>query len=725
MVASLEAMARELTESGGAFCGRMVLIKKVNLTDECVAGCKEALREDDPACFDKLATTLGEDGLVDKIKGKLVACVNVCLSRASGAGGATRDATDPAESPLLGQGAAAAAAGDASAAGLVIGDTLPTRLLTAAEAPALPAAVAVAAATTVAAAAAPHALPEPAAAPSALAQPHARNSGMEGEATSGQTDVDGAARAALWPALLVSADAGLVAPQPAAVAIASAGRAAASSLASSLPLLTGLPRAGRGHGRGRGRGRGDFAAAATSDRDGEQDAASKRPRPPDASLLPDAASGQGSGRGAANKRPRAPAAPSPSSAGQRGRGCGEEALGCAPGPAPLAVARSPPLDLLAPSKLSKTSFGPSYVELTWTNNCTAGVKYSQVEFETEPAYKPRHRDVVRTKGSETRLLVTGLGPLDEQASKPKYRFRVQVANDEANTSEWSSWTRLWMLKQQRGLITQEVRRLTWSRFYPSAEDEDAGLPVKMPCLCCVVRKTWGQEATMLNPLAGPGQSNWQAGHVLPYSPYNIVGNEPDEAWNFVPICAECNQQMSNGHLIDYFTERAETVDSAHKTAIATNLVEILVRLRGGLISHDNQVVAKHDYLNISICKFAYEVYNVGVPGLGGTVLSESSGGAKGSIQKWIELAPNKKRCFLKAGQKGHDLQDWVWKVSGKAADVIALEVKKRIEHHDGMIKKLLNAAAYSHRELWSAADGDSIRDKKIMLESMTLGDESF
>jgi hypothetical protein len=379
--------------------------------------------------------------------------------------------------------------------------------------------------------------------------------------------------------------------------------------------------------------------------------------------------------------------------------------------------------LLPPTRPTKHGdhVGPTFMEINWINQCNV-VQYFEVEFEDD---SKKHRGTVRTKGTETRLLVTGLAPCSTfpaGSTLPKYKFRVRghcrgITNSVKETP-WSYWTRALTLKEPRGQISQQVRRLAWSRFYHSPVDKEAGLLVKMPCLCCVVRKPWGDEPEMLSPLL----DNVEAGHVLPFSPYGIVGSEADEAWNFVPMCKPCNLKMSNTHLIDFFTDATKTptnMPDLHRAAITANLIEILLRLRSGIRRDPADELRLSNDFRLVLWTFAKTFYNDGVLGLGGVMEVTKSGTSKVTHEPWHKLAPGQgktKRCYDQATCAGHDLCRWAIGQTGKL-DGQAAYLEKRIAAHEEMVENLVRAAERSHRRLWSMADEAINAEKNTMLMS--------
>ena len=155
----------------------------------------------------------------------------------------------------------------------------------------------------------------------------------------------------------------------------------------------------------------------------------------------------------------------------------------------------------------------------------------------------------------------------------KYRFRVRIREDgNPEPGSWSSWSAAIACKQGRDAIDPEVRRKMWADFYTApGEHGETGSRLDQPCLGCRAR---GQKPTMLSPML----TNVDASHVIAAS----LGG-PDDSWNLVPLCSECNRDyQKTDNLIDWMLEECNKSSSKDRFL---PLFETLVRLQRACVKN--------------------------------------------------------------------------------------------------------------------------------------------
>jgi hypothetical protein len=157
----------------------------------------------------------------------------------------------------------------------------------------------------------------------------------------------------------------------------------------------------------------------------------------------------------------------------------------------------------------------------------------------------------------------------------KYRFRVRIREDgNPEPGAWSSWSAAIACKQGRDAIDPEVRRKMWADFYTApGEHEETGSMLDQPCLGCLAR---GQKPTMLSPML----TNVDASHVIAAS----LGG-PDDSWNLVPLCPECNRDyQKTENMIDWMLKEGKK-SSESSTHAYLPLFELLIRLRRACVKN--------------------------------------------------------------------------------------------------------------------------------------------
>ena len=208
----------------------------------------------------------------------------------------------------------------------------------------------------------------------------------------------------------------------------------------------------------------------------------------------------------------------------------------------------------------------------------------------------------------------------------KYRFRVRIREDgNPNPGPWSSWSAAMACnKQGRDAIDPAVRRQMWADFYMAeGEHEETGSRLDQPCLGCRAR---GQKPTMLSPML----TNVDASHVIAAS----LGG-PDDSWNLVPLCPECNRDhQKTENMIDWMLKECDKSSSKDRFL---PLFETLVRLQRACVknryvtengarprpvAHSPPISVAH-VLTLIVCadaeddlvKFACKTYHTGLPQL--------------------------------------------------------------------------------------------------------------
>jgi len=133
---------------------------------------------------------------------------------------------------------------------------------------------------------------------------------------------------------------------------------------------------------------------------------------------------------------------------------------------------------------------------------------------------------------------------------------------------WSPNSYPYKTKEERPPISNELRRQMWASFYVSKDRPKEGSLLENPCLGCMAV---GKELVMLSPLL----QNVVAAHIIADAKGGPHGEDPKEAWNFVPLCQPCNSDMGTTNAVDWFYRKC----SIEKNFLP--LFEMLFRLWRG------------------------------------------------------------------------------------------------------------------------------------------------
>ena len=155
----------------------------------------------------------------------------------------------------------------------------------------------------------------------------------------------------------------------------------------------------------------------------------------------------------------------------------------------------------------------------------------------------------------------------------KYRFQVRIRQGEVE-GVWSNWSSFITCKEGRDPIGSELKRKMWADFYTATDEhEDTGSRLDQPCLGCQARGA--PRPVMLSPLL----TNVDASHVIA----DALGGPsagPDDAWNFVPLCAVCNRtHQGTKNMIDWLLQEGE------KSRNLVPLYETLIRLKRACVKN--------------------------------------------------------------------------------------------------------------------------------------------
>lgn len=147
----------------------------------------------------------------------------------------------------------------------------------------------------------------------------------------------------------------------------------------------------------------------------------------------------------------------------------------------------------------------------------------------------------------------------------QYRARVAIVTEGAkldpNThmlkagskGPWSPNSYPYKTKEERPPISSELRRQMWASFYVDTTPGcgSQGSLLESPCLGCLAQRKAAPK--MLSPLLPP---DVVAAHVIADAKGGPHGEDREEAWNFLPLCDQCNLDMKTQNAIDWSTTSA-------------------------------------------------------------------------------------------------------------------------------------------------------------------------
>lgn len=156
----------------------------------------------------------------------------------------------------------------------------------------------------------------------------------------------------------------------------------------------------------------------------------------------------------------------------------------------------------------------------------------------------------------------------------KYKALVELVDEEGDTGVKSKkWSHAYEIKDSRSPVSAECKRKMWARTYVSKENPEFGLMSYFACLGCLARGKTAADANKLNPAC---DESVHAAHIIAYAEGGPDGTKEEHAWNFLPLCPECNHNMKTTHLIDWFY--AECKPGSKKVHTFRILREVFQRL---------------------------------------------------------------------------------------------------------------------------------------------------
>jgi hypothetical protein len=152
---------------------------------------------------------------------------------------------------------------------------------------------------------------------------------------------------------------------------------------------------------------------------------------------------------------------------------------------------------------------------------------------------------------------------------PEARLDKNLNLHSGERGPWGQNSYAYNTQKERPTISNELRRQMWATFYVNDDRPREGSLLENPCLGCLAR---GQKPEMLSPLL----QNVEAAHVIADAKGGPHGEDPNEAWNFVPLCKECNRMMKTDNAVDWFYHKCNEGNENYMP-----LFEMLFRLWRG------------------------------------------------------------------------------------------------------------------------------------------------